>query len=284
MLTGSRRRAGESRVLASYYPSRVPGLSCSTLFDDGPPKARVQDRFALFTLTAGSAVTWCRGEPQALTPGSVLLLGPGDVHRDVEKTPYSALMVVLHSSVVRRWSSSAREVCFDSQVVRCPTVAAETLALVAAVRAKHQRVVQERSVETLFRALEPFRASAASRREPPLVARARRAFEESSGAALSLDELGGRLRCTPSYACRVFSEYTGLGPHAYQLQLRLLAAARLIENGRSVGAAAALTGFADESHLRRHFSRRFAVPPSRYQAELAPRAQSFRRNRSCALA
>jgi AraC-like DNA-binding protein len=102
-----------------------------------------------------------------------------------------------------------------------------------------------------------------------LVARARRALSESPGAPLSLDELAGRLRCAPTYLCRVFSNHTGVGPHAYQLQQRLLEARRLVECGRTVATAAALTGFGDESHLRRHFRRRFAVAPGRYQRELA---------------
>jgi transcriptional regulator GlxA family with amidase domain len=78
------------------------------------------------------------------------------------------------------------------------------------------------------------------------------------------------LRCAPTYLCRVFSEHTGVGPHAYQLQQRLLEAGRLIEGGRSVAKAATLTGFGDASHLRRHFHRRFAAAPGRYQRELAP--------------
>jgi transcriptional regulator GlxA family with amidase domain len=66
----------------------------------------------------------------------------------------------------------------------------------------------------------------------------------------------------------VFSQHAGVGPHAYQLQQRLLEASRLIESGQTVTRAAALTGFSNASHLRRHFQRRFAIAPSRYRTEL----------------
>jgi AraC-like DNA-binding protein/quercetin dioxygenase-like cupin family protein len=271
MLTGSQRGAGEGGSLADYHASRVPGLQCSTLVHDGPPQARVEDRFVLFTLTAGSARTWCRGKPHALTPGDVLLLEPGDVHRDIEKTPYTAVTAMFHSDLVSRWADPAFGGRLGASVARCPTLSAATLALVEAVRAGQERALQERLLQSVFRCWAPFWARTAPLLEPPLVARARKLFQESSGTLLSLDELGRRLRCAPSYVCRVFSGYTGVGPHAYQLQLRLLDAANLIEDGRTVAAAAALTGFRDESHLRRHFRRRFALTPGRYQKELAPR-------------
>jgi hypothetical protein len=59
----------------------------------------VQDRFVLFTLTAGESRVWCRGETYALTSGSVLLLSPGDVQRDLEKTAYSALAIAVRAEL-----------------------------------------------------------------------------------------------------------------------------------------------------------------------------------------
>ena len=252
--------------MADYHASRLPGLYCSTLVDEGPPRARLHDRFVLFTLTAGAALVWCRGETHALVPGSVLMLEPGDVHRDIRKTAYRAVLVALRPDLIQALRGPDDKPRVGSAVARCATLCAEAVALVEAVRAGYDREVQERQVARLFGVLAPFWARMAPRPEPPLVARARRALAESP--RLSLEDLAKRLRCAPTYLCRVFSEHTGVGPHTYQLQQRLLEASRLIENGRSVTKAAALTGFGDASHLRRHFRRRFAVAPGRYQDEL----------------
>jgi AraC-like DNA-binding protein len=232
----------------------------------------VHDRFVLFTLTAGEALVRCRGETHALAPGSVLMLEPGDVHRDIQKTPYSAVMVVLRADLVDALRGPGDGPRLGSSIARCAGLCAEAVALVDAVRAGHDLAVQERRTARLFALLAPFWTQTASRAEPPLVMRARRALAESPGAMLSLEELAKRLRCAPTYLCRIFSDHTGVGPHTYQLQQRLLEAGRLIESGQSVTKAAALTGFGDASHLRRHFRRRFAVAPGRYQKELAPSA------------
>jgi AraC-like DNA-binding protein len=267
MSQGSERAGAELGVVASYYASHVPGLKCSMLFDDGPPRARLHDRFALFTLTSGQALVWCRGEEHLLEPGSLLMLEPGDVQRDLRKTDYSAVLVTLGADLVRAHTQRDAGLRPERAVEQSQSLTAETLELCAAIRCGHELGFR---LERLFAALEPHCGSSATRSEPPLVARARRALTEQATGAVSLTELGRRLGCAPSYLCRVFSEHTGLGPHAYQLQQRLLAAARLIESGRTVASAAMLAGFGDESHLRRHFRRRFGVSPGGYQRALAP--------------
>jgi AraC-like DNA-binding protein len=254
--------------VAHYHASRVPGLYCATLVDEGAPRARVHDRFVLLTLTSGHARVWSRGETHALSPGAVLMLEPGDVDRDLQKSPYRAVMVALKADVVETLRGRHQGLRLGASVARCSALCAESVSLVEVVRAGHERAVQERQLARLFGLLAPYWARTAPRPEPPLVTRARRALAKSP--RLSLGELAARLRCAPTYLCRVFSEHTGVGPHAYQLQQRLLEAGRLIEGGRSVAKAATLTGFGDASHLRRHFHRRFAAAPGRYQRELAP--------------
>lgn len=222
----------------------------------------------LFMLTAGASRAWCRGETHALTPGSVLLLSPGDVLRDVEKTPYSAVLLGLCAERVAASREHGGAGRFEARVVHCASLHREASALVESLRKRDTLAEQERAVGRLLTALAPFWSRAGGRREPPLVVRARRALTEFSGASLSLGELATRLGCAPTYLCRVFSEWVGVGPHAYQLQQRLLEAGRLLEGGRTVAMAAALTGFGDDSHFRRHFRRRFATAPSRYRSEL----------------
>jgi AraC-like DNA-binding protein len=178
-------------------------------------------------------------------------------------------MVELRTDLLKALHGPGDGPWLGSSVTRCDTLCDEALALVESVRARRELAVQKRQAERLIRLLAPVGTRRAPRPEPPLVARARRALDESHRTSLSLDELAGRLRCAPSYLCRVFSQHTGVGPHAYQLQQRLLEARRLVESGWTVATVAALTGFGDESLLRRHFRRRFAVPPGRYQRELA---------------
>ena len=82
---------------------------------------------------------------------------------------------------------------------------------------------------------------------------------------VSLDELAtaagiGRFRLV-----RLLRQRTGLPPHALQLAHRIRIARRLLEAGETIAEAAATTGFADQSHLHRHFQRSLGMTPAEHQ-------------------
>ena len=63
---------------------------------------------------------------------------------------------------------------------------------------------------------------------------------------------------------RHFRAAIGTSPHRYQVGRRLARAQKLIAEGAALSDAAAATGFADQSHLTRHFSARFGLTPGRW--------------------
>jgi AraC-like DNA-binding protein len=63
---------------------------------------------------------------------------------------------------------------------------------------------------------------------------------------------------------RSFRAATGVTPHQFQTQTRIRRAAALIRAGRAITDAALDVGFADQSHLTRHFTRSMGVPPGRF--------------------
>jgi AraC-like DNA-binding protein len=64
---------------------------------------------------------------------------------------------------------------------------------------------------------------------------------------------------------RAFKREVGLAPHAYQVQLRVDHARRLLAQGMPIAAAAASAGFFDQSHFHRHFTRVVAMTPRVYR-------------------
>ncbi len=65
---------------------------------------------------------------------------------------------------------------------------------------------------------------------------------------------------------RAFSHAYGLTPHAWVVQERVHGAQALLRAGRSPADVAAALGFADQSHLTRHFKRLTGVTPGCYRA------------------
>jgi AraC-like DNA-binding protein len=67
---------------------------------------------------------------------------------------------------------------------------------------------------------------------------------------------------------RHFRRRLGTSPHRYVVMRRLERARRLIQSGTPLAGAAADCGFADQSHLSRHFKQAYGVPPGRWSGML----------------
>ena len=63
---------------------------------------------------------------------------------------------------------------------------------------------------------------------------------------------------------RLFRRHFGVTPHAYQLHFRIALARRTLLSGQNAAEAAAKHGFADQSHLTKHFKRLVGITPGQY--------------------
>jgi AraC-like DNA-binding protein len=96
------------------------------------------------------------------------------------------------------------------------------------------------------------------------IKRAVELLHENVSEDISLENLAAAARLSPFHFLREFTRVTGLPPHAYQIQLRLGRARQLLRMGMSPSQAATDSGFADQSHLIRHFKRNLGVTPAQY--------------------
>jgi AraC family transcriptional regulator len=79
---------------------------------------------------------------------------------------------------------------------------------------------------------------------------------------LVLKEIAQVVHLTPTYFSRLFKRAYGISPHQYVIQRRVDAAQRLLQNTRlSVAEVALMVGFADHSHLTRHYKRLTGTTP-----------------------
>jgi transcriptional regulator GlxA family with amidase domain len=102
-------------------------------------------------------------------------------------------------------------------------------------------------------------------REPAAVKRARKYIEACYAENVSVQELASIARLSPFHFIRVFQKQTGMPPHAYLMQTRLRRAQALLDQGWRIVDAAYETGFADQSHLTKHFKRTLGYTPGQYR-------------------
>lgn len=93
------------------------------------------------------------------------------------------------------------------------------------------------------------------------IARAVAYMREHLACDLSLDAVASVAGLSRHHFLRTFTAAMDITPHAYVVQLRVREAVRLLRLGHSLSAAAADTGFADQSHFTRCFKRTLGVPP-----------------------
>jgi len=63
---------------------------------------------------------------------------------------------------------------------------------------------------------------------------------------------------------RLFKQHTGLSPHAYLLNQKIILAQRLLMRGIPIAEVAQEVGFVDQSHLSRHFQAIVAMTPGEF--------------------
>lgn len=96
------------------------------------------------------------------------------------------------------------------------------------------------------------------------IARVKAAIDAQPAQVWALADLAREAELSPYQLIRHFDRATGLTPHAYILQRRLQMARRMILQGHPLGEVAAASGFADQSHLTRHFVRSLGLSPGVY--------------------
>jgi AraC family transcriptional regulator len=89
---------------------------------------------------------------------------------------------------------------------------------------------------------------------------------------ITLAELAAAVNFSPSHFARQFKRSSGRAPHEYLIALRVALARDLIVNGQqSLAMVACDVGFADHSHMTRHFREVLGVTPS----DILKRARTF---------
>lgn len=102
----------------------------------------------------------------------------------------------------------------------------------------------------------------------PSIRRVQEYIHEHLARDLTLTELAEQSGFSQFHLTRLFRKAIGCSLHQYVIEQRVQAARRLMETGQaSLKAIAAQVGFADQSHLTRHFKRLTGGTPAEYIKE-----------------
>lgn len=100
--------------------------------------------------------------------------------------------------------------------------------------------------------------------QPRAVVQALNFIHQNYAMDVGLAEIAAAAHLSTYHLTRVFKKATGVSPHQYLVQVRVNSARALLTAGagdRSLAEIAAAVGFADQSHLTRHFKRVLGMTP-----------------------
>ncbi|MEV4804157.1 AraC family transcriptional regulator [Nonomuraea sp. NPDC049421] len=230
----------------------------------------------------GAQAFTCRGAAHTSAAGMVMAFNPEDPHdgHAANALGFTYRMVHIGPALVTDALEDATGRRASLPLFASPVV--DDPALAGALRALHAALLDDRAtalrrdelltatIAAIVRRAAASPVATARVRHDATAARARSVLHDRLTDDLTIDDLATAAGASRYTVYRAFHAAYGMAPSDYQRQLRLRRARDLIATGTPIAGAAAASGFADQSHLTRWFTRCFGLTPGAYRAALTP--------------
>jgi len=254
----------------------VAGIEATTLTSNHHFPRHSHDQLGIGVVAFGAQRSWsCLGQIEA-GAGDVIMVNPGEIHDGVplDGRPRGWRMLYLDPALVAREQRDEvpGSVGLVRPVARDPHLALLFARLFACLTASSpdDLAQEENLLLSLMHVLRSHgMARPASTSAVPSVTRALQRLDSAPELAVTLAELAALSGVSRFQLLRGFARATGVTPHAYLVQRRVLLARRLLARGQTPAQAALQAGFADQSHLTRAFVRQCGITPGHYRAAIA---------------
>jgi AraC-like DNA-binding protein len=226
------------------------------------------DTYAIGRTLAGVQRFSYRRSQRDSLPGNTLVLHPDEAHDGQAGTEegFQYRMIYVEPALFQDVLGGRALPFLDGGVTTDPRLAAATATLLQHVGHTLEPLEQSDALAELAHALAAVAGTPVRTAKGDFLAarRARDYLHANCARVVTLDELAaatGRDRWSLSHDFRTFY---GTSPYRYLTMRRLDAVRHLLLAGTSLADAAAAAGFADQSHMTRHFAKTFGLTPGRW--------------------
>ena len=249
--------------------------SRDTRIAGSPFAAHTHETYSVSVVEEGATLLGCRGGQWLMGPGEAVFFPPGEPHacnpRPGQTLKYRKFYLA------RDWFEArlaqAQDCTLDPAVPAILDHAGTAQAFLRFGRAQDEGAPGEEKLALLQKALDGLfacrdgvrltgGAPRAKRRAAMLAARM---IASHLMDKITLGEIASACGVSTCHLPRIFRDAHGMTPHAYQNQLRVELAKRLLADGTPIAQVSAEAGFADQSHLNRVFRRYAGATPRQYR-------------------
>lgn len=245
-----------------YRPESLPGVEVLSAFGSSQGWHVYHERYAVCACRTADAGWKYRGRQRRLVDGSVAFMEPGEVHRNTDVRKIAEFKVVFLDAAAFeavphfRVSQTEDRAVYDAVYRFCHAVDRQTPVL-----------EQQTRLTLLIEQLSRYREGTARPAGTPdsrALLRVRDYLVDRFSESVTLSQLAAAAGMSRFHLLRAFTQKFGLPPHQFLVHVRTERAAALLRMGMLPVDAATAVGFADQSHLTRHFRRIWRVTPGAY--------------------
>jgi AraC-like DNA-binding protein len=264
--------AGRDRA-ALWRVRELPGTDLlRAQYVDHAFSRHAHEEYAIGVVLAGVEAFAYRGEHHRAPAGAIVVVEPEHVHTGAAGTAagWEYRMLYPPIELVTELTGAGGPPRFDEAVLDDPALARRLADAHRLLERGSSALERQSALGGVLRGLVGRHArrglpDETVPRAPAGIALVRAALADDPLANPTLQELGALAGgLSPYQLSRAFRAHTGLPPHAYLVHIRVRRARQLLNSGASPAEAAAGAGFADQSHLHRHFTRIVGVTPGAY--------------------
>ena len=244
----------------------------------------LHEAMEIIWMQRGSAVVNCRGQQHFLQAGDACVISPYEFHGGGTvpgSGPIKFCLIHVPQPVMTAGFLSQYFRAHDSGALlplKCiPRGCAdrllsgwiESLLGDCSPREQFQSIVA--GLDALL-ALESWRRSAVvyCQVRHPAIEHVKAIIHDHYAEQLNVEMLAGEVELNERYLISLFRLATGMPPHQFQIAVRVDHARRLLPSGTPLSTIATASGFADQSHLNRHFKRQYGLTPGVFRSLLLP--------------
>lgn len=234
----------------------------------------VHNEYLIGLIERGIHDVWCRGEIWHAGSGTVATFAPGEPHFGGagDDLGWSQKIFYMPEGLIRQVLEDGQTepgtIDFKSPFQENAPVAHGLGALWRLLEDVHSSPleIEEHLMRFLPRLFAQVGRSRVAERKfvPPRFRDVRDFIHAHSDEVLQLAVLAALAGCSKATLIDGFKAHFGVPPTRYLIQVRIDEARRLLRQGQHVAEVAVAVGFADQSHLTRHFKAVLGVTPARY--------------------
>lgn len=256
---------------------RLPGIELRLSSYDGPTFPRhSHDSYAIGLVESGTSTFYYRGGCHRIGAGQLALIPPDEIHSCNPENGLSWRYRMwyidpgrLHGLAEEVAGTGARP-CFRAPVADDRTVAGRLLHCSSLLQddgsdAGEREEAMYAFLSCLLIRLGECRPPADTARRPAAVLLAEEYLRDNLDETVSLETLADLSGLSPWHFLRLFKAAKGLPPHAFQTQLRIDRARRLLRRGEEIADVAYRLGFSDQCHFSRKFRQFTGATPGQYR-------------------